>query len=152
MKNTIMKNLVLILSVAISLSILSGCRDSDDLIDPSPDPSPDPGPDDDIVGYWKMTKIIKDGVDLTDDCTTRSDMTISNINSFTGKDYDYDAVQNTCPLTTFGGGWVHETGNRYTFEVLGNEWTQELNGDTLTGEFIHAFDGQHYIEEHVRQQ
>ncbi len=140
-----MKNLVFILSVAISLSILSGCGDSDSDIEPRLET-----PTDDIVGSWKMTKIIKDGVDLTDDCTTRSDMTISKTNTFSGK--DYDAEQNDCVLTNFNGKWVHKTGNKYTFSIYGKEFIMEIYGDTLRADFIHAFDGKHYIEEHIRQQ
>jgi len=139
-----MRNLVLILSVVISLSILSGCGDSGSDIEPRLET-----PTDDIVGSWKMTKIIKDGVDLTDDCTTRSVMTISKVKSFSGD--DYDAVQNDCVLTKFSGQWVHKTGNKYTFTISGKEFIMELNGDILTADFIHAFDGKHYIEEHIRQ-
>ena len=147
-----MKNLVFILSVAISLSIISGCSDSD--IDPGPEIN-EPGPEippDDIVGYWQMTKIIKDGVDLTDECTTRSFMNISKLHSFVGDDFDYDVVNDDCLLTKFVGGWVHKIDNQYTFDIYEKEFIIELYGDTIRAEFIHFFDGQHYMEEHVRRQ
>lgn len=141
-----MKNLVLILSLAISLSILSGCSDSDSM---------DPGletPPDDIVGFWEMTKIVKDGVDLTDDCTTRSYMSISETNKFSGHDYDFIQSQNDCLLTTFKGEWVYLISNLYTFTIFGHDFTMEIYGDSLRAEFIHAFDGKYYIEEYIRQE
>jgi hypothetical protein len=137
------KILVLILSVAISLFILSGCGDSDGSVDPVPETPPD-----EIVGFWKLNKIVKDGVDLTDDCTTRTAMTVLETNSFYGK--DWDAVLNDCLATEFNGPWVHRTGNLYTFAVHGKEYTQVLNEDTLTADFIHAFDGKHYMLEYIR--
>ena len=140
-----MKNLVLILSIAISLIILSGCGDSDSFIDPGLETPPD-----DIVGFWNMTKIVKDGIDLTDDCTTRSNMSILTGSGFFGD--DYDAVQYDCLLTGFRGNWVHKSGNKYTFNIYGNDFIMELNGDNLKTEFLHQFDGQYYIEEYVRQQ
>lgn len=138
-----MKNLILILSVAISLSMLWACNDAAGV---DPPPTPDP-----IVGHWKMTKIVKDGVDLTDDCTTRSDILISKDNSFSG--HDYDAVGDGCVLTNFSGTWVRfsKTTNRYTFIIHGAEFIVELNGDKLRAEFTHEFDGKLYIEEHIRQ-
>jgi hypothetical protein len=142
-----MKYLILILCVSISLSIISGCGDSDSSIGPGTETPPD-----DIVGYWKLTKIVKNGVDLTDDCTTRSDMEITKSGNFFGDDYDYDVVQDLCLLNKFGGDWVHETSNEYTLSILGNEYTTKLNGDTLTADFIHAFDGKHYMLEHLREQ
>jgi len=149
-----MKNLVFVFSVAISLSIISGCGD-DTIIDPGPEIESGPEkPIDDIAGIWKLTKIIKDGVDLTDDCTTRSVQTISNFNSFFGDDYDYDVAQNDCLLTKFSGLWFPpETGNgnKYTFSNFGKEFIMELYGDTLTADFVHFFDGQHYLEEWIRQ-
>ena len=140
-----MKNLVFILSVAISLFILSGCDDSESIIVVPPET-----PDDDIVGYWKMTKIVKDGVDLTDDCTTRTYQSIRETNKFSGHDYDYDAERNDCLLTLFNGEWLPLTSNLYTFTIYGNDYISELNGDTLTSAFFHPFDGQYYELEYNR--
>ena len=140
-----MKTQVLILSVAMSLFILSGCDDPDSSLNPGPET-----PSDDIIGYWDMTKIVKDGVDLTDDCTTRSDMTISDRGRFSGNDYDLE--QNDCVLTLFNGEWVYLASNLYTFTIYGNDYISELNGDTLTSDFIHPFDGKHYELEYIRHE
>ena len=140
-----MKYIVLILSAAISLFIVSGC--SSTIEDPEP---PEEVEVDVIVGNWKLTKIIKDGIDLTDDCTTQSLMVIKKTNLFSGD--DYDAVENDCLLTKFSGIWDHKISNEYTFSILGNEFIIELYGDTIRTDFIHAFDGKHYMEEHLRQQ
>ena len=148
-----MKNLVLILSVAISLSILCGCSDSDSTIIPGSETETETEtPPDEIIGYWKLTKIVKDGIDLTDDCTTQSDMTITKFNTISGK--DYDVVQNGCFLSrNFSGRWVHKNSNKYTFSIFGNPFNVVLNSDTIIrSDFIHAIDGQHYLLEHIKQQ
>jgi hypothetical protein len=140
-----MKHLIknLIFGCIPILLVITACSENDEIKPPLPDP---------IIGEWRMTKIVKDGIDLTDDCTTRSDLIILIDNSFSGD--DYDAETNGCVLTNFDGTWwKSKTGNdnEYTFNISGREFIQVLTGNKLRAEFIHAVDKKFYIEEHTRK-
>ena len=114
-----MKNLILVLSIAISLISLCSCNGDEPI-----------SPDDSIVGQYKLIKISQNGNDITNDCTKRGTLTFLANNSLTMTYYNIPPG-GVCSSNGLSGTW-RKSSSKYFLTLDGDDIFSEFNGDTFT--------------------